>query len=161
METEKNTTRLNGDDLAKIFIQYLGQPILIDYLDSDKQELAVLNGIVDHNIYTDKGIGNLTNPKVKYSILLKSLERLLEKDMKDLLTIEWGENGIVEFFHVAEKNTIYIEFVVTDGTRQNKMRYSLKGGLLSWQADFLRARGYALPYGQWSVKQLVELGIYI
>lgn len=102
----------------------------------------------------------------EWSILVKPLARISDEDFKKLGELAgWKSSGfncrgldLAIFAWGFDIKITKDKVVFTYG--ENYHDPCSKKSEHLWAYDFLRERGYALPYKNWSVKELVEFGIY-
>lgn len=110
------------------------------------------------------GVYDLSNPQVltfidagasksfpvrRCRLLLKPLLNISDEDKRELISLIHGNIGELVLQDVSPT----IVAAVVDRVQSN-LPIPLKA------IDFLRERGYALPYKNWSVSELVKLGIF-
>lgn len=148
METTKNTpAAIDYKTMIKVFMQYWGQKFI--YTAGNECELLIrgcslVNGIYVFVIEQQSTLWPIGGCVIE----LKPLGEISKEDrakvveilqIKDVVNITVG--AFLQELLKSEYNTYRADFTLQ-------------------AIDFLRSRGYALPYGEYSVEQLVEAGIY-
>ncbi len=93
----------------------------------------------------------------KHALHLKPLSDISDEDGEYVCAIKYGKEQVTQWLTYQK-------------ALRNTFKEALKGILLPIEQrgscshieiiDYLRLRGYALPYGQWSVNELIEFGIF-
>ncbi len=147
---ENKSTTINTIDHLRLLGQSIGQPALIRWHGTDiKCDVCSVswNGTVYIQKENDEQLG-VENEEV--ILLKKPLGEISDEEAVELTKIaDWktktAENG--------KKIIAGINGPVNGDIHANGKEW--------WQIlDFLRERGYALPWKNWSVEQLVEFRIY-
>lgn len=156
METQNNSpeTLANPDikDLMRIYTQYLGQPF--SFTKNESAEPLVIKMVVkgrDDNpedLFTawDYYINGFYNLCIHVKSLRRTSEEYLQK-VAEIICISGPQSS-----QLAKE---WLDIMQSSEQRWNRPFY-----IIQKLIDFLRERGYALPYKNWSVEQLVEFGIY-
>ncbi len=156
MRTENNTTdKIDKRDLLRIFSNSIGAVCTHRKENFAPRKLIAVGGWDDEPYIRLRmmGFSHIANELLKHcewSLNLKPLQEISEKDKTDIFQIEFG---------IYPDTANEIEW--GSGWKDTWVKQSGMGTKLSLEAtDFLRSRGYALPYGKYSVDDLVEAGIY-
>lgn len=138
------------ENKAKFFAQYWGQLVYKNY----QEPLGLQNCQNDKRLR----IGNT----LKNSWLeLKTLSSISDEDAIEVLNILMGtENNMYNDWHPNIQNnwlkTIKIDLLDGFGSRQTGMLPYFKD---TWRTgDYLRSKGYALPWNGITVEELIEFG---
>ena len=152
------------ENKLKFFGLYAGQDVLIlnenfEFSDSNSQRLTYTNlRRIEEVIKAGRTINDL-------KLYLKPIQSVSQKDGK-----YWHENTFPKFYNfksivINESRNIWAidEFVNKDGSIQNGLKIlyinsseNIQGNIEI--ADYLRSKGYALPYMDLSIQQLIHFG---
>ncbi len=160
-ETVKN--RPSPLDVCKIYSSYAFGEALVQ---TGKLEIDFfgVRQFPSHKpvFYILNEIGERTDPIKKTKLLVKPLGEISKEDCWDVVKIICGDymdNLQIGKHPMAYHGTDKMELaekIVRDEWLFGRNPIKIEQHLL----DFLRDRGYALPYKNWSVKELEEFGIY-
>lgn len=150
---------ITSDVKAKIFSQYIGQrfltPAIVETSDLFKVTYMTCMKIQeDHYMFSN------------IQVVLKSLQNISDEDAIEMAEIFGGVNSPnVDLNRPNDLQNEDIHFSVQVFVRQPKFmsycapKYWSDGyGVKAYQ--WLASKGYALPYMDFSVEELVELGVY-
>ncbi len=154
----ENKTPPTQQDLVRIFMQYPGQPF-ITHLVSGPVEIKTINGVFLSNktpgFWVVAGNEDIRFLILNCSILLKPLKDISDDDAIAVAAIGGRtEDDFSEGLPAIIKWGKSLAATLIEGYPEWKPIE------LQQTLDFLRSRGYALPYGQWSVDELVQCGIF-
>lgn len=150
---------ITSDVKAKIFAQYIGQrfltPAIVEPSDLFKVTYETCSKIQEED-FLFSGI----------QIVLKSLQNISDEDAIEMAEIFGGVNSpSVNLNRPTDLQNEDIHFSVQVFVKESKfMSYSTPKywsdgyGVKAYQ--WLASKGYALPYMDYSVEDLVELGVY-
>lgn len=97
------------------------------------------------------------NVQISLSMLkleVKPLSKISNEDAMGLKEFfDWESAGYSEDA-ILSNASVLIYQIISDYTRESGVSTIIK------LIDYLRSRGYALPYGKWSVEELVGFGIF-
>lgn len=146
---------MNTEEKAAYLAQYLGSEIEYPNIDSDlKSIVATLTGVScgdglettykrkkkgccgDYLAFIDNG--NHKCNALNAKILLTPLSAITDKDAIEVAKIYWGKTDFTSIDHTKR---------VLDSLIQK-----------TDVVDYLRSKGYALPWKKYSVEQLIEMG---
>lgn len=160
MEKTETTKRPTAAERLAIFMHYPGQPLYL----KGKRPGEFIRGPAEA-YYTDEhehfgtkiSFCGYTSYAAHLSIEVKPLSKISEEDAIDLSIAVHGFSN-----KAIEENGGRLALV---GNGRHLAKFAgeprFMGVTISFHgADFLRRRGYALPYGKWSVEELVEFGIF-
>ena len=157
METgNKKSITMPDSDIVKIYAQNLGQTIEVEgHFGKKTLELRSINIDGDLVAYDNQGEGY--TPTIfgrRPVILLKPLATISEADKNSIREIEKNYRGDGEQTCHFGKTWDLSGWEDDDSEFTNMCDFSMHSFY------FLQEKGYALPYKNWSVEQLVEFGIY-
>ncbi len=162
---ENNKIKPTSIDALRIYCQYLGQKVVHDQ-GGMARTLIGMGGFDDGDFQYIKARlgdykGHIVNAFVSpdhgsWRILLKPIENISQQD-----ALEWGHARRCfsgkkrEFISFEIQGSYYRWFTALGGSTMVSFQ-----GFDAFDYTFLREKGYALPYKNWSVEELVEFGIY-
>jgi hypothetical protein len=126
------------ENKAKFFAQYWGQKVLT------RPESANRKLILGDEVSIQSALSKF-GYNYKYFLELKPLSLITDEqafEIAKILKVELNPKNVIEFIHISIKK--YIE---------NDYK-----GIDSHVLDFLRSKGYALPYMSLSVEKQIEYG---
>ena len=129
------------ENKAKFFAQYWGQHLII---------MGSFLRIIDHLT-----LGNIENDDI---LQLKPLSKISDEDALWTINNHYFkfENPILEISKLkALTKEIHISYIFNDATRHLILKPE---NLYPHNYDYLRSKGYALPYMDLSVEELIEYG---
>lgn len=142
------------DVKSKIFAQYFGSEYIY------KNEFGSFKGTIEFGHNTKSHIENKNS-----RILLKKLINISDEDAIEMAKIFGGIDGEIILNRPTDLQNNDIHFSVQVYTEEPKFtsyttpKYWMDGyGVKPYQ--WLVSKGYALPYMDYSVEDLVELGVY-
>ncbi len=134
-----------SEETARIFMLYAGQNFQMQKTGTRYKICCV--DIVVYSVFEPSGNGFDVNTA---SIEVKPVENISECDKEDLLKLIGAVHWINQkslFSSLSGQKSVFGEYY---GSVENIQQVT----------DFLRTRGYALPYLQWSVDDLVKFNIF-
>ncbi len=156
METQKQLP--TKTERIRILAQYLGQAITThpNFRPNSKESLnrkgyAKLTGDLLADIENET-FGNW----LSCSVELKPLGRISDEDAAEIWRI-YTDNKFSNSLDVEISNG---QMLVKEMFIEGESKYTHNSSRALHVYDSLRERGYALPYKNWSVKELEEFGIY-
>lgn len=152
------------EEKAKFFAQYIGQPITFglgtvkyEYEGYTQGDTGFLAGILGNQIV----IGYIAEEKRdtyhQSILLLKPLSSITDEDAIEVtLLLPWFNKTGNERVY---KNTYGNKVVSSDDGDFKYGKFEIKiDSLTPRQYQYLQSKGYALPYMNYSVEELVEMG---
>lgn len=155
METDKQATLMpNWKDKIQIFMSYAFNQFEFR---TNYQKSEVLKGSIFRfeppSAIIHYGVGAWGKCE-DFSVLVKPLDNISDSDAIEITKMIDCFRGDAPY----QYNINYGRRIVSEMWGFN--RHGLYGRHLLQVTDYLREKGYALPYKNWSVEQLVEAGIY-
>lgn len=154
MEKTKTMKRPTLRDCVQIYAQYLGQTCLtnkVSYKDPAPGRLSQVG--LEGEIVIDGEGGYYLCTVAEANILVKPLSKISDEDALEICKLmDYHPDNVTPDYgrELAEE--------LNDGDMSVMM------GATWWQViaviDYLRSKGYALPYKNWNVEELVEFGIF-
>lgn len=140
------------DVKSKIFAQYFGSEYIY------KNEFGSFKGTIEFGHNTKSHIENKNS-----RILLKKLINISDEDAIEIAKMQvyrYGEEKNFERTTMYEHHTVFMGEKAEDYVKSLLINsiYHDEFSLNIWQ--YLMSKGYALPYLDYSVEELVELGVY-
>ena len=138
---------------TKIFANYIGEKLVVNEIYKDFECPLVI-----HNYSNDLKNGLDINQAIQYntSIKLKSLSNITKEDMLQYFILDGFKNPNEFNLEIDEDMFGWTHISTHKGISHNKL-----SKISSICFQYLQSKGYALPYLNYSIKDLVELGIYI
>lgn len=93
-------------------------------------------------------------PVNEVALLVRPLSSITDEDAVEVAKIVHGNPD----FHNVESGKYYINKMLLVEDRYSPLYFSFYQ--VSRTIDFLRSKGYAMPYLDWSVDELLEAGVY-
>jgi|JI7StandDraft_1071085.scaffolds.fasta_scaffold94576_4 hypothetical protein len=132
------------------FAQYFGQQVIVTKGTYSKPTGSIYK--IRHDIMEALNLGDLT--KVKLAVLLKPLTQITDEDAIEFFDILWAKDET----HRNKPIEFKIDFGKDWALAPTSERYGLIPTGLFHGVDFLRSKGYALPYLGISVDEMCKLG---
>lgn len=128
-------TEINLENKAKFFAQYWGQPVCTD---PEMEQIPVNGKILIHDLLMDAYLG------------LKPISSIADKDLIDCYHMH---SALIGYDYT-------MDFLDTLTIAKKWMRHEKYETVIKYRelADFLRSRGYALPWMGLSVEEMIEVG---
>lgn len=142
----------------RIFAQYFGSTYYY------KNEWGTYKEKVEFGYHTDKHIESQTS-----FLYLTPLSKMTDDDIIEVATYsaKWRKGfEVLKINRYAESISVDYRYISDEVNNADGFSYSGNGfGLSSYslniyQYQYLQSKGYALPYMDYSVEDLVQLGIY-
>jgi hypothetical protein len=150
------------ENKAKFFAQYFGQEIAEITKGSYTKKLGSIK-VIDYDILKSVGLERML--KIKYSLKLKPLSKISDEDAIEVARILHGEEGDFKIVYNADSLTSVSAFgrpcyaETIDIFWIGDLRYETADSIKILNAyDYLRSKGYAIPWLDLSVKDLIEYG---
>lgn len=163
---------------AQIFASHLNQNIFISFNENKKAEKGQLIGLVKH--YEDywvqyktivKNVRMDVEAKLSDCLLyVKHLSKISDEDAIEVGKILFGKQYSVGRVDRRNDYEVSVQVLIPDTTTNHNVRIGFNGSLHNCNGynlqntlqahQYLQSKGYALPYMEYSIDELVEQGIY-
>lgn len=150
---EKTLLSINNQVRAKIVMQYIGQKLYWN----DNRYFGILKSVTgDYKYYLVDCSLTLGLQHVGINIGCVEVKRLGEISNEDAIEL-------ASLFEPTFCNTYNVDIgrsIANQFKFNNKCSSIMTFNKVVESSDFLRSKGYAMPYGEYSVEDLIQAGIY-
>ncbi len=108
-----------------------------------KNDFGTYSGVVG-DFHTNEKINNES-----FCLLLKSIDKITDEDAIELYSIKYPDDECLDSHKIGNVKQSVSNIIEND--------FPIRNSLVA--IDFLRAKGYALPYMKYSVSDLIKAGV--